>query len=101
MSEIFTSNSVTPDYTHGYDGSGSPAAGVGVIKVNYACNKKEMSRLQLFTREASTTHAFKCVKECYESEEFKADVTGDEYYFVWKLLVDNTGDRVVASLAVS
>lgn len=92
MAEIF-------DQSTAYDGSSSPTTGSTEVHVNFAVNKKYKSRLQLFTREnGNNNHAYKCIKTCYESEEFKVDLTGDQYYWVWKLL---SSDTVTGSLAVT
>lgn len=89
MAEIFSQST-------SYDSSGTPTTGSTEIHVHFVVDKKYKSRLQLFTRENSTDHDYKCIKTCYESEEFKVDLTGAQYYWIWKLL---SSDTVNGSLA--
>ena len=92
MAVVFT------DDTDGYDGSGSPTGASANIRVVFKVNRPNRSRLQLFARETSSTHAFQAIKTCYDSEVFDANVNGLDYYFIWKIL---SGSSVSASLAAS
>ena len=93
MAEIF-------DQSTAYDGSSSPTTGSTNVKMNFVVDKKYKSRLRLYTRENGTDHEYKVPEGCewYESASKKIDLTGDQYYWEWKLL---STDTVTGSLAVT
>lgn len=88
--------------TSDYDGSASPAVGVAPIRIAFAVMPANYSSLRIMARPAGTSDPFIPMKfpdDNYaqaESDIFKVDVTGLEYYYQWEKR-ENIGSTTVTA----